>query len=54
LRETFLHQHGLTHTPKGCQVDHVVPLAKGGSDTIGNPQLLCGPALTAKEAQELR
>jgi 5-methylcytosine-specific restriction endonuclease McrA len=26
--------------PKGCQVDHVVPLSKGGKDTLANMQLL--------------
>jgi len=53
VRRTFLRQQGLSGTPKDCQVDHIVPLAKGGSDTVGNLQLLCGPALKAKEAEEL-
>jgi 5-methylcytosine-specific restriction endonuclease McrA len=45
---------GLTHTPTGGQVDHVVPLAKGGPDQAGNLQLLCGAALRAKKASELQ
>jgi len=53
-RRTFLKSKGLTHTPKGCQVDHIVPLAKGGKDTPNNMQLLCGGALKAKEATELK
>jgi hypothetical protein len=53
-RERFLLAHGLAHTPPGCQVDHVVPLAKGGPDVPSNMQLLCGEALREKEAAELR
>jgi hypothetical protein len=41
-RRHFLRSQGFTHTPPGCQVDHVVPLAKGGADTPANMQLLCG------------
>jgi hypothetical protein len=29
-RRSFLKSKGLKTTPEGCQVDHVVPLAKGG------------------------
>ncbi|HSP98537.1 MAG TPA: HNH endonuclease signature motif containing protein [Candidatus Dormibacteraeota bacterium] len=54
MRQEFLRQDGLTRTPPGCQVDHIVPLAKGGTDSVGNLQLLCGPALKTKEARELR
>lgn len=53
-RMRFLRSQGLTHTPSGCQVDHVVPLARGGSDTPGNMQLLCGEALSVKERTELK
>jgi hypothetical protein len=53
-RATFLRFHGLHHTPAGCQVDHVVPLSKGGPDIPGNMRLLCGEALRAKERTERR
>jgi hypothetical protein len=53
-RERFLLAHGLTRTPQGCQVDHIVPLAKGGADVPANMQLLCGEALREKEAREVR
>jgi 5-methylcytosine-specific restriction endonuclease McrA len=53
-RQTFLKSKNLTHTPKGCQVDHVVPLSKDGKDTPSNMQLLCGDALKVKEKTELR
>jgi 5-methylcytosine-specific restriction endonuclease McrA len=52
-RRRFLRSRGLTYTPPGCQVDHVVPLAKGGADIPANMQLLCGEALRKKEASEL-
>lgn len=41
-------------TPPGCEVDHIVPLAKGGADVPANMQLLGGEALREKEATELR
>jgi 5-methylcytosine-specific restriction endonuclease McrA len=44
----------LKRTPKGCQVDHIKPLAKGGKDEPTNMQLLCGDALKQKEATELK
>ena len=53
-RRRFLKAQGLTRTPAGCQVDHVVPLAKGGADDPANMQLLCGAALEAKERTELK
>ena len=53
-RRAFLKSKGLTHTPNGCQVDHITPLAKGGTDDPSNMQLLCGDALKAKEATELK
>jgi hypothetical protein len=53
-RKRFLLAHGLTRTPPGCQVDHVIPLAKGGPDVPANMQLLCGEPLREKETTELR
>lgn len=43
-RRRFLKAHGLKRTPKGCQVDHVVPLSKAGKDSASNMQLLCAHA----------
>ena len=51
-RMKFLRSHGLTHTPPGMQVDHIVPLAKGGADTTANMQLI--PKDSAKERDELK
>lgn len=52
VRRAFLTQHGLTRTPKGCQVDHIQPLSCGGADALSNLQLLCGEALRQKERTE--
>lgn len=37
---TFLREQGLTATPPGYQVDHIIPLCAGGPDTPENMQLL--------------
>ena len=39
-KKQFLKQYGYKSVPKGYEVDHIVPLWKGGSDTPGNMQLL--------------
>lgn len=36
----------------GRHVDHVTPKAKGGSDEMGNLELLCVPCHNAKTARE--
>ena len=51
-RKKFLKSKGLTHTPKGYQVDHIIPLAKGGADKAENMQLT--PKDSEKERNELK
>ena len=52
VRRAFLKSQGLTHTPPGCQVDHIIALSCGGKDDLSNLQLLCGEALREKESRE--
>ncbi len=53
-KKAFLHQHGLTHVPKGQQVDHRVPLCAGGSDAPSNMQLISTSAHRAKTRGDVR
>lgn len=39
-KEAFLKSLGLKELPHGYQIDHVIPLYAGGSDTPSNMQLL--------------
>ena len=52
VRTAFLKAHGLTKTPKGCQVDHLMPLMFNGKDTLDNLCLVCGDRLVVKEKAE--
>jgi len=52
VRAAFLKAHGLTHTPKGCQCDHRIPLHCHGPDTIDNLRLVCDADLKIKEHLE--
>lgn len=54
VRRAFLKSQGLTHTPKGCQVDHIVSLQHGGADDLSNLCLVCGNKLPVKEWAERR
>src|SRR3989338_46433 len=49
-RRKFLKSKGLTHTPEGYKVDHIIPLAKGGKDKTRNMQLI--PKGSLKEKYE--
>ena len=50
--ERFLKKEGLKKIPKGKEVDHKVPLADGGSDTVRNLQLLTVKQHADKTARE--
>jgi hypothetical protein len=52
VRRQFLQSMGLTHTPKGCQVDHWLPLFCGGKDERENLRLICGDYMQRKERIE--
>ena len=52
VRQHFLRSKGLNRTPLGCQVDHVISLHLGGTDTVENMCLICGDKLRVKEWAE--
>ncbi len=39
-KKKFLRQHGYKHVPQGYEVDHIIPLYKGGADKAYNMQLI--------------
>jgi 5-methylcytosine-specific restriction endonuclease McrA len=51
-KKQFLKRSGYTKEPKGMEVDHIIPLSHGGSDTPGNMQLLTKQQHKAKTAAE--
>jgi 5-methylcytosine-specific restriction endonuclease McrA len=53
-RNQFLRSKGYTTTPKGYEVDHIVPLHQGGSDSPSNMQLLPKEVHRQKTARERR
>jgi len=50
--ERFLKKKNLTKTPKGKEVDHIVPLEDGGKDRVPNLQLLTVKQHAAKTKRE--
>ena len=52
--DLFLKKEGLTKAPKGKEVDHIIPLSDGGSDTVRNMQLLTEKQHAAKTAREAK
>lgn len=50
----FLRQQGLTRTPPGYEVDHIVPLCAGGKDSPENMQLLTKEQHKKKTRSDLR
>jgi len=52
VRSEFLRERGYSSTPAGYEVDHVVPLSRGGPDATYNMQLLPTSVHRAKTAQE--
>jgi 5-methylcytosine-specific restriction enzyme A len=41
-----------SHTTLATQVDHIVPKAQGGSDTLANLQAICDPCHRTKTSSE--
>jgi len=51
-KNEFLKSRGLEKTPAGYEVDHIVPLSKGGADKSWNMQLLPKELHKQKTANE--
>lgn len=52
IRNQFLRSKGYSEVPEGYEVDHIVPLSQGGSDTPDNMQLLTVEQHRLKTARE--
>jgi hypothetical protein len=52
VRSEFLRQRGYSTVPAGYEVDHIVPLSRGGADATYNMQLLPKSVHQAKTARE--
>lgn len=52
MRNQFLRSKGYTEAPDGYEVDHIIPLSQGGSDTPDNMQLLTVEQHKLKTARE--
>lgn len=52
VRREFLLGQGYTGTPRGYEVDHIVPLSRGGADAAYNMELLSTEVHHAKTRAE--
>ena len=52
VKEKFLKKKNLKKTPKGKEVDHKVPLADGGPDSLKNMRLIKKSSHKKKTAKE--
>lgn len=50
--QSFLKRKGLKRVPQGKQIDHKVPLSKGGSDSLRNLRLIKNKTHKKKTKQE--
>jgi len=53
-KESFLKSHGYKNVPHGYQVDHILPLYAGGSDTPSNMQLISTEQHKAKTKSDYK
>jgi hypothetical protein len=53
VRRQFLVSQGYPSAPRGFQVDHIIPLSRGGTDAVYNMQLLTAGAHRAKTSAEV-
>jgi hypothetical protein len=53
-KQAYLRSLGYTQTPVGYEVDHIIPLSQGGSDSPSNMQLLTVQQHRIKTARERR
>lgn len=53
-KNEFLKSKGFSKTPKGYEVDHIIPLSKGGQDVPTNMQLLPKEVHKQKTSNERR
>lgn len=51
-RQAFLESRGLDQVPEGYEVDHIIPLFRGGTDSPSNMQLLTREQHAQKTARE--
>ncbi|KPJ55674.1 hypothetical protein AMJ49_06625 [Parcubacteria bacterium DG_74_2] len=54
IRTRFLSKRGLKRTPRGKEIDHKIPLHKGGSDSLRNLRLIKKSSHKTKTRKELR
>ncbi|TRZ41667.1 HNH endonuclease signature motif containing protein [Robertkochia solimangrovi] len=51
-KQQFLRSRGLSETPEGHEIDHIIPLSEGGTDDPRNMQLLTVEQHNRKTARE--